>query len=317
MLRFEEQTILSSIEKVTPSVVSIATLRLLEDDYLRPIPLKGMGSGIIASSNGYVLTNHHIIEDAERIQVTLSDGRKMAGKVIGSDPVTDISVMNVESGNLPVAPLGDSDQLKVGQIAIAIGNPLGFFLKGPTVTVGVISALNRSIDVDGHLVENMIQTDAHINPGNSGGPLVNSEGRVIGINSANIPRVQGIGFAIPINKVRDIADSLIAHGRVVRPWLGLVGLTLTRELADYYELPLEKGVLVARVPDGSPLGRAGVRAGDVIVGMDEAVLEGIEDLQKELRQRNVGDAIKLTFVRDGVRTTTKVRLAENSQGAGR
>lgn len=312
MLRFEEETILSSIEKVAPSVVSISTLRVLQDNYLRSIPLKGMGSGIIVNSKGYVLTNHHIVEDADRIQVTLSDGRKIAGKVLGSDPPTDIAVVKVDAEGLPAAPLGDSDQLKVGQLAIAIGNPFGFFLKGPTVTVGVISAINRSIQADGHVVENMIQTDAHINPGNSGGPLVNSEGKVIGINSANIPMAQGIGFAIPINTARDIADDLIVHGRVVRPWLGLVGVTLTRELAEYYELPVEKGVLVVRVAEGSLLDETGVKSGDTIVRIDGTVLDSVEDLQKELGKRNVGDIIELVIVRENVRITKKVKLAEGS-----
>lgn len=311
MLRFDEETILAAIEKVSPSVVSISTLRLLEDYYFRPVPLKGMGSGIIVSAEGYILTNYHIVEDAERIQVTLNDGRKATGKVVGSDPTTDVAVIKVGLSDLPAAPLGDSDHVKVGQIAIAIGNPYGFLLNGPTVTVGVVSAVNRVIQADGHVIENLIQTDAHINPGNSGGPLVNSEGKVIGINSANIPMAQGIGFAIPINTARNIADDLIAHGRITRPWLGILGVTVTRELVEYYNLPVEKGALVMRVADGSPLDTAGVRSGDIIVKMEDAPVKSIEDLQRELRKRNVGDTVQLAVVRENTRVITEVML-ENS-----
>jgi S1-C subfamily serine protease len=272
-----------------------------------------MGSGIIVSADGYILTNYHIVDDAERIQVTLNDGRKFTGRVVGSDATTDIAVVKVDADNLPAAPLGDSDQIKVGQIAIAIGNPFGFMLKGPTVTVGVVSAVNRVIQADGHVIENLIQTDAHINPGNSGGPLVNSEGKVIGISSANIPMAQGIGFAIPINTARNVADDLITHGRVIRPWLGLVGVTLTRELAEYYELPVEEGVLVMRVADESPLDHAGIRSGDTIVRIDGEKLTSIEDLQRELRKRNVGDTVQLLVIRENTRISTTIKLAENSE----
>ncbi len=311
MLKFDEQTILAAIEKVSRSVVSITTLRLLEDYYLRPIPLKGMGSGIIVSPDGYILTNHHIVEDAERIQVMLNDGRKITGKVVGSDPLTDAAVVKIDARDLPVAPLGNSDEVKVGQIAIAIGNPFGYLLNGPTVTVGVVSAVNRSIQADGHVIENLIQTDAHINPGNSGGPLVNSEGKVIGINSANIPMAQGIGFAIAINTARNTADELIAHGRVIRPWLGLVGVTLTSELAEYYELSTESGVLVVKVSSGSPLRDAGIRPGDVIAKIDGKTIEDIDDLKKELKQRNIGDLIELMIIRDNSRVIKTVKLAES------
>ncbi len=196
-------------------------------------PVQGMGSGIMVDGSGYILTNNHIVENAEGMVVSMFDGTQLDGVLVGNDPMSDIAVVKVDAGKkkLPVAKLGDSDKIRVGQLAIAIGNPFGFMLRGPTVTVGVISALKRTIQAEKGVYENLFQTDAHINPGNSGGPLINSSGEVIGMNSANIPFAQGIGFSIPINGAMSIAKELIEHGKVIRPWLGILGIGLNKEIA--------------------------------------------------------------------------------------
>lgn len=223
----QSEALVKAVEKISPCVVNISATRLARDYFLHVIPIRGMGSGIIMDSDGYILTNHHIIEGARGVSVTFADGRKLAGRVVGADRSTDIAVVKVEAEDLKVAEFGDSDSLKVGQIVMAVGNPFGFLLGGPTVTVGVISALNRHIHHDGRVYESLIQTDAAINPGNSGGPLIDDEGRVIGVNTAVIPFARGIGFAIPINTAKRTARELVLYGRVVRPWLGIIGVTVT------------------------------------------------------------------------------------------
>ena len=247
-----EKDVIAAIQKVSPAVVSVATLRVIQESLFDAVPVRGLGSGIIFDSNGGILTNHHIVEDAERVEVVTSEGKKFQGEVLGSDTMSDVAVVRVDGEGLPAVKLGDSDKLVVGQIAIAIGNPYGFLLPGPTATVGVISALKRHLHVEGRMYEDLIQTDASINPGNSGGPLVDSSGSVIGVNTANIPFAQGIGFAIPTNTARRIAKEIIEHGRVVRPYLGVAGLTLNRDIAESYELPHQNGVLVVKVGRGSP-----------------------------------------------------------------
>jgi S1-C subfamily serine protease len=274
------------------------------------VPVRGMGSGIIFDSNGGILTNHHIVEDAERVEVLTADGKKFQGEVLGSDPMSDIAVVRVDGEGLPAVKLGDSDKLVVGQIAIAIGNPYGFILPGPAATVGVISALKRHIHVEGHMYEDLIQTDASINPGNSGGPLVDSSGMVVGVNTANIPFAQGIGFAIPINTARRIAKEIIEHGRVIRPYVGISGLTLTREIAQSYNIPYENGVLVVKVASGSPAHSSGVSAGDVILEADKQTLKNWEDLQHLLQAKKVGDSLEVLIGRDREQGRVTLRLQE-------
>jgi serine protease Do len=308
-----ETDVVAAIEKVSPAVVSVATLRVIQESMFDAIPVRGMGSGIIFDSNGGILTNHHIVEDAERVEVLTPDGKKFHGEVLGSDAMSDVAVVRVDGENLPAVKLGDSDKLKVGQISIAIGNPYGFMLPGPAATVGVISALKRHIHVEERMYEDLIQTDASINPGNSGGPLVDSSGMVVGVNTANIPFAQGIGFAIPINAAKRIAKEIIEHGRVIRPYVGIAGLTLTREIAESYNLPYEQGVLVARVGRGSPARRAGVSAGDVILEADGTALKGWEDLQHILQTKKVDDTLELVIGRDRERGKVHVRLEEASK----
>lgn len=310
MLPVNEKDIVAAIQKVSPGVVSVATLKVIRESFFDSIPLRGLGSGIIFDSNGGILTNHHIVDDADRVEVVTTDGKKFHGEVLGSDAMSDVAVVRVDGENLPSVKLGDSDKLVVGQIAIAIGNPYGFLLPGPTATAGVISALKRHIHIEDHMYEDLIQTDASINPGNSGGPLVDSSGMVVGVNTANIPFAQGIGFAIPINTARGIAREIIEHGRVVRPYLGISGLTISREIAESYEIPHEKGVLVVRVGRGSPAHRSGVSAGDVILGADSQPLKSWEDLQHLIQNKRVGDKLELSIGRDRDHGKVAVILAE-------
>lgn len=305
-----EKDVIAAIQKVSPAVVSVATLRVIQESLFDAVPVRGLGSGIIFDSNGGILTNHHIVEDAERVEVVTSDGKKFQGEVLGSDAMSDVAVVRVDGEGLPAVKLGDSDKLVVGQIAIAIGNPYGFLLPGPTATVGVISALQRHLHVEGRMYEDLIQTDASINPGNSGGPLVDSSGSVIGVNTANIPFAQGIGFAIPTNTARRIAKEIIEHGRVVRPYLGVAGLTLNRDIAESYELPHQDGVLVVKVGRGSPADRAGVSAGDIILEADNKPLKTSEDLQHVVQDKKVGENLELSIARSQRQGKISVTLRE-------
>ncbi|MGD8505475.1 MAG: trypsin-like peptidase domain-containing protein [Candidatus Bathyarchaeota archaeon] len=306
-MSYDESSVLDVVEKVSKSVVNINTVRLLQDVFYRVVPVKGMGSGTIIDSRGYVLTNNHVIQGAEKIEVTLASGGVLAGRLAGAYASADIAVVKVEGDGLPVAELGDSDRLKVGQRVFAIGNPFGL-AGGPTVTAGVVSAVNRSIRADRGVFEGFVQTDAAINPGNSGGPLVDVKGRVVAISTAIIPFAQGIGFAIPINSARRFAEEIILHGRVVRPWVGVSGVSVTREIADYYRLAVDSGVLVAEVVRGSPAGRAGLDKGDIIVGFDDAGIRSVDELQKTVLKRKIGDRIKLQVVRGSRRLVAELIL---------
>ncbi len=308
-----EKDVVTAVQKVSPAVVSVATLRVIQESLFDAIPVRGMGSGIIFDSNGGILTNHHIVDDAERVEVVTPDGKKFQGEVLGSDPMSDVAVIRIDGEDLPAVKLGDSDKLVVGQIAIAIGNPYGFLLPGPTATVGVISALRRHIHVEGRMYEDLIQTDASINPGNSGGPLVDSAGSVIGVNTANIPFAQGIGFAIPINTARAFAKEIIQHGRVARPYVGIAGLTLTPEIAESYNIPHERGVLVVKVGRGSPAHKSGVAAGDAILEADSKPLKDWEDLQHTLQNKKVGESLVLSVGRENQQGRVTMVLEEAPQ----
>lgn len=312
MIPVNEKDVVAAVQRVTPAVVSVATLRVFQETMFDAVPVRGMGSGVIFDSNGGILTNHHIVEDAERVEVLTPDGKKFQGEVLGSDAVSDVAVVRVDGEGLSAVKLGDSDGLAVGQIAIAIGNPYGFILPGPTATVGVVSGLKRHIHVEGHMYEDLIQTDASINPGNSGGPLVDSSGMVIGVNTANIPFAQGIGFAIPINSARRIAKEIIEHGRVIRPYVGISGLTLTREIAQSYDIPYEHGVLVVKVARGSPAHSSGVSAGDIILEADNQALKKWEDLQHLLQGKRVGDKLDVLIGREQQQGKITLQLEETA-----
>ena len=310
MMPVNEKDVIAAVQCVSPAVVSVATLRVIQENMFDAVPVRGMGSGIVFDSNGGILTNHHIVEDAERVEVLTPDGKKFQGEVLGSDRVSDVAVVRVDGEGLPAAKLGDSDKLVAGQIAIAIGNPYGFLLPGPAVTVGVISGLKRQLHVEGRMYDDLIQTDASINPGNSGGPLVESSGMVVGVNTANIPFAQGIGFAIPINSARVIAKEIIEHGRVVRPYLGIAGLTLTREIAQSYKIRQEEGVLVVRVGRGSPAWKSGIAAGDVLLEIDKTPLKSWENLHHLLQGKKVGDNLEVVISRENQQGKVTLRLEE-------
>lgn len=307
MIPVDEGKIIEAVEKVSRSVVNVSTVKLVHDHFYQVMPLKGIGSGVVIDEAGFIITNNHVVRGSEAIGVTLPDGALLKGRVVGVCASIDIAVVKVDARKLPVAELGDSDNLKVGQVVLAIGNPFGL-AGGPTVTAGVISALNRAIPTESGLLEGLIQTDAAINPGNSGGPLVDINGRVIGINTAIIPYAQGIGFAIPINSVKQCAIDIIKHGRTLKPWLGVTGITLTERIADYYGLAADRGVLVARVALGSPAHQAGLEAGDVIVSVNGKPVSSIEELSALLAEVGVGGVAELEVVRGRASYLVKVEL---------
>jgi len=259
-----EEKIIKAVEKVSPCVVSVSTKRRVRYNLFNSIEMTGAGSGIIMNPDGYVLTNNHVVEGTNIVDVYLGDGKKYDGEIIGTDPSTDIAVIKINGHNFYSGEFGNSDDLKPGQTTIAIGNSLGL-TDGPTVTVGVVSAIRRNIPSQRGVLENMIQTDAAINPGNSGGPLIDSEGRIIAVNNAIIPYDQGIGFAIPINIAKDVANELITYGQVTRPWLGILGMDMNPTLVSYYNLATEEGVLIVRINEESPAYHAGLEPGDIIV----------------------------------------------------
>ncbi len=307
----EESTIIRVVERVRPAVVNINTVAQVQTVF-GVFPQEGAGSGVIVSPDGYILTNNHVVEGAQQIKVTLLSGKTFSARLVGADRFSDIAVVKVGTAEqLPAAQLGGSGTLQVGQLAVAVGNPFGL---GHTVTVGVISALNRSIQVPGLIIENLIQTDAAINPGNSGGALADSAGSVVGINTAIVPNAQGIGFAIPIDAARAIMDQLIRSGRVVRPYIGLVwGGDVDRSIAGQYTLPVDHGVIVREVDANGPAAAAGMLAGDIIVAVDGKPVTNWNEFIRELFTRRPGDRVRLEVVRDGGRRTFVVTLIQRTQ----
>ncbi|HEU5299936.1 MAG TPA: trypsin-like peptidase domain-containing protein [bacterium] len=307
----EEATIIRVVERVRPAVVNIDTVAQVQTLF-GVFPQQGAGSGVIVSSDGYILTNNHVVENAQQIKVTLLSGKSYTGKVVGTDRFSDLAVIKVDAPeSLPAAQLGRSSALRVGQMAVAVGNPFGL---GHTVTVGVISALNRSIQVPNLVIENLVQTDAAINPGNSGGALADSSGAVIGINTAIVQQAQGIGFAIPIDTARAIMDQLISRGRVVRPYVGIVwGGDVDANIARQYNLPVERGIIVREVDQNGPAARAGIRAGDIVISVDGKPVSNWNDFIRELFARRPGQRVRIEIARDGSRRTVDVTLGERSQ----
>jgi S1-C subfamily serine protease len=273
-------------------------------EYLEKIP--GLGSGVIVDPSGLVVTNEHVVRDAQDIQVTLSDGRQLPAKILGVSAIYDLAVLKVVAPRLPVARLGDSDQLEVGEWAIAIGNPFGYLLNDtqPTVTAGVISATRRDIkrsESDAGVYKNMIQTDAAINPGNSGGPLVNADGEVIGINTFIFTQSGGsigLGFAIPINLVKRVLEEIRTYGHVRVAWPGMSVRALTPYLAQRLGFRDVEGLVVSRVDPGGPAARAGVRVGDRIRRVNGQVIRSMDDAERSIYGARVGDRLKLGIERD-------------------
>ncbi|MEM1555877.1 MAG: trypsin-like peptidase domain-containing protein [Candidatus Bathyarchaeia archaeon] len=291
-----EDKIVEMLGEVSKSVVNINTLRVFQDFFYQIVPVEGIGSGFIFDERGYILTNYHVVEGAERIAVTLTDGRVFNARFIGGYKGLDIAVLKIDADNLVAAKLGDSDKIRVGQRVFAIGNPFGL-AGGPTVTSGIVSAVKRTIYSDKGIFRDLIQTDAAINPGNSGGPLVNVDGEVVGINTAIIPFAHGIGFAIPINAAKEVAKEIMLYGFYVKPWLGIAGVSLNRQIALQYDLPVEHGILVVNVVPGSPADKAGIARGDIILEFDGKRVDRIEDLQKILLEKRHGYECEAIIVR--------------------
>lgn len=270
----------------------------------RPSTTQSLGTGVIINSDGYVLTNEHVLAGATQIRVSLADGRSFDAELVGGDPASDLAVVLVHANErLPAPKLGDSDDVMIGETVVAIGNPFGL---NHTVTTGVLSAVNRSIRGDGREYHGFLQTDASINPGNSGGPLLNLDGEVIGINTAILGNAQGIGFAIPINRARRIVDDLIRHGEVVPAWLGIWLQELTPKLREALDVGPAAGVLISSVYEGSPASAAGVRRGDVLEMVDGTPIRTRRDFYEIARSLTVGQPVKLALARAGARLALEV-----------
>jgi Do/DeqQ family serine protease len=331
VLQAMEEAFSAVADRVTPAVVNVSTVSRraapgsgedsqrfreffgdeLYERYFRRRPPRdeprASGSGVIVDPAGYILTNNHVIENAQDISVRLSDSRKFTAKLVGRDPKTDLAVLKVEApAPLPAAELGDSERLRVGQWVVAIGNPFGL---DRTVTVGIVSATARN-RVGLTTYENFIQTDASINPGNSGGPLLNLDGRVVGINTAIVAAGQGIGFSIPINEAKTVMGQLIARGKVVRGWLGIVIQDVTDELASSFGVSEREGVLVADVMKGGPGETAGLRPGDVIVELGGDKIREVPDLQRRVANVAPGQTVAVGVVRDRAPQRFNVRVGE-------
>ena len=280
-------------------------------DSPRPSP-GGSGSGFVFTPDGFVLTNSHVVHGAGKIDVALSDGRKLAAELIGDDPETDLAVVRIDAPGLIPATLGDSASLRVGQLVVAIGNPYGFAY---TVTAGVVSALGRSFRSDsGRLIDNIIQTDAALNPGNSGGPLADGRGRVVGVNTAVILPAQGLCFAIPSNTAAFVASQLMRFGQVKRSVIGLGGqdVPLQRRVVRFFDLPVETGVLVVAIEPTGPAARAGLAEGDVILAFDNHAVARIDDLHRLLTESRVGIECPITILRGTERLTLRIEPADKN-----
>lgn len=306
------EAVIRVAEKVTPSVVNVSVAHLAAAQRLaRPGVARGTGSGFIITPDGYALTNSHVVHGATQIEVGLADGRTYPARLVGDDPASDLAVVRVEAEGLQPAQFGDSDKLRVGQLVIAIGSPFGF---QATVTAGVVSALGRSLRSQaGRLIENVIQTDAALNPGNSGGPLVDSRGRVVGVNTAVLAGAQGICLATPSNTAYWVAGLLIKEGRVSRPFLGIAGqLTLLHPaIVRTHRLATSRGVQVVEVAPSSPAQRAGLRVGDVIVALHGSGVMSVDDIYRTLSRMAVGSSLDLTVLRGSelIRLSAQLRAA--------
>jgi S1-C subfamily serine protease len=324
----EERNNISVYEKAADGVVNITSTAVQMDFFFNPFPSQGSGSGSIIDTRGHILTNHHVVANAQKLEVTLADESKWPAKLIGSDPDSDLAVIKIDAprDKPKVLPMGDSKNLKIGQKVLAIGNPFGL---DRTLTTGIISSLGRTIRSEaGTLMEDIIQTDAAINPGNSGGPLLNSDGEIIGINSAIISPSGGsvgIGFAIPVNTAKRIYPELIAKGYVTYPWIGATIQSLIPEVANYLKLKIERGALIAEVVKGGPADKAGIRGGnqkvqvgnivvvvggDVVIKADQQAVKTNDELIRYMREKKPGDSILLQVIRKGKTEDIRVVLGE-------
>ncbi|MGQ9474661.1 MAG: S1C family serine protease [Actinomycetota bacterium] len=299
-----QEAVVEVANRILPSVVHI------EVQY--GMTQGGIGSGFIWRSDGYIVTNNHVVQDATKLIVSLRDGSTYMARIVGTDPDTDLAVIKIDASDLPAAPLGTSSDLVVGELAVAVGSPEGF--EG-SVTSGIISALNRNITIGNTHLLNVIQTDAAINPGNSGGPLCNSVGEVIGINTAIYSQTasggyDGLGFAIAIDNAKPIVEELIAKGYVIHPWLGFSGSTLDPDIARVYDLPVDRGAIVRRVFPNSPADKAGLRSGDIIVSIDGTAMDSMDAVMIEIRRHQVGDEVTIEYYRGREKRSTRATLEE-------
>jgi S1-C subfamily serine protease len=304
------RTVVGAVDRVAPSVVNI-DIKQRVNGRRGPREIGGSGSGFIIAPDGFILTNSHVVHGAVEVTVTLQDGREYPAQLIGDDPDTDLAVIRIDAPQLAHVRLADSESLRVGQVVIAIGNPLGF---QASVTAGVISALGRSMHAQsGRLIDNIIQTDAALNPGNSGGPLVNSAGEVIGVNMAMIRPAQGICFAIGSNTAKFVAGWLIRDGRIRRSYIGVAGqnVPIHRRIIRFYNFPLETGVLVVSVENKSPAAQTGLRGGDVIVAFNDQPIGSIHDLHKMLIGEHIGVHSQITIIRHTEKVTLPITPAES------
>ncbi|MBQ7629223.1 MAG: trypsin-like peptidase domain-containing protein [Selenomonadaceae bacterium] len=296
-------------KSVGPAVVGITNRVVARDFFNRQVEATGWGSGVIFRSDGYIVTNNHVVEGTHELIVSLSDGRTLNGELVGADELTDIAVVKIDAKDLPVAKFGNSDDIVVGEPAIAIGNPMGLEYSG-SVTVGVISALNRQIS--GNDVVSYLQTDAAINQGNSGGALVNADGELIGIPSVKIVRngFEGMAFAIPINTVKSVVDDIVSKGYVARPYLGITPFDKPTAARYGYTLSIDKGVYVFQVALGGAADRAGLQRDDIILSLDGKEVNSVSEIRAAINSHKVGDKIKIVFVRGGSSHTVDVVLQE-------
>ncbi len=326
------ESISPTVKRLTPSVVNISTTNVIkaspfavpyQDEYFkkffekffpdqmpeREFRNKGLGSGFIMSSDGYIITNNHVVRKAEEIEVILEGGKKYTAKIVGTDPVTDLALLKIDpEGPLPAVEMGDSSALAIGDSVFAIGNPFGL---GHTVTAGIVSAKGRALGIGRY--DNFVQTDAAINPGNSGGPLFDYEGKVVGVNTAVMARGQGLGFAIPINMAKTVVEHLKVHGRVIRGWLGIMIQDITPEISEALEINRDKGGLVSEVKEGSPADKAGLKRGDVIVSVKGENIPDAATLARKLALTRPGVDTKFVVLRDGKEKVFTIKLIEHPE----
>ncbi len=309
-----ESRVTSAVEAVAPSVAAVETLRLGRRGRGEPWGSPAQATAVVTDREGLLVTNQHVVEGATHLTVRLSDGRELPAEVVGGDEVTDLAVLKVDATDLPAARLGDSEALRVGQFVLAVGHALGL-PGGPTVSLGVVSALARPLPGSDFVFEGLVQTDAAINPGNSGGPLVDLSGAVVGINTAVVPFAQGVGFALPIHAAQRITAELRRSGRVVRPWIGVQVAELLPPLARQLGLEPGSGLLVAEVVPRSPAHRAGIRSGDVLTGVGPFPVRTVRQLLEGLAKFPVGADVALAFRRRGASLGANVPLQEAPQAA--
>ena len=326
------ESISPTVKRLTPSVVNISTTNVIkaspfgspyQDEYFkkffekffadqmpgREFRNKGLGSGFVMSSDGYIITNNHVVRKAEEIEVILEGGKKYNAKIVGTDPVTDLALLKIDPQEpLPSVEMGDSSALQIGDGVFAIGNPFGL---GHTVTAGIVSAKGRALGIGRY--DNFIQTDAAINPGNSGGPLFDYEGRVVGVNTAVMARGQGLGFAIPINMAKLVVEQLKVNGRVVRGWLGIMIQDITPEISEALDINRDRGGLISEVKEGSPADKAGLRRGDVIVSVESEEIPDAATLARKLALTKPGVDTEFVVLRDGKEKTFTIKLVEHPE----